>query len=193
MKQLEGVISFCSRIMAYLAAICTVAVMIVILMDLGQRTIEGGSLVGAYETVVLLIACIVFLGLPYSELSGSAVRVTLLTDRMNSTMATLTRILSLLFSVALSIWLTIASWQGYDRAMATGDYMPGLISFPIWPVRLTIALGATALSIVLILKVILSAAELLQAAAKQKESSELADEEQKVLVKESDLSKAEQL
>lgn len=154
MKVLDRALARISNVFAFAAAVCTAAIMVLMITDLGLRTVTGASLVGAYEVVVMLIVCVVFLGMPYAERSGTSVRVTLLTDRLGVRAATGVRIVSLSVAFATSCWLTAAAWIGLDDAISSSDYMAGLINFPIWPMRLMIAAGFTVLSLVLLHKIV---------------------------------------
>ena len=154
MKRLDSVMNKVSRVLAYVAALCTASIMLVIVLDLGFRTITGRSLVGAFEVVVMLVVCVVFLGLPYAERSGTAVRVTLLTDRLGIRVANAVRLVSMSFAFAATVWFTWASYGSLGSSVRGAEYMAGFVKFPTWPMRLLIAIGFTALSIVLLQSVI---------------------------------------
>ncbi|MEE2060451.1 TRAP transporter small permease subunit [Rhodococcus artemisiae] len=150
MVRLDTVMKRISRVLAYIAALCTMAIMVVIILDLAFRTITGRSLVGAFEVVVMLVVCVVFLGLPYAERSGTAVRVTLLTDRLGARSANVVRLVAMAFALIVTCWFTWASYGSLGSSVSGHEYMAGLVKFPTWPMRIMISIGFTILCLVLL-------------------------------------------
>ncbi|MGX6510990.1 TRAP transporter small permease [Rhodococcus sp. SJ-2] len=154
MVHLDTVMKRISRVLAYVAALCTMAIMVVIILDLAFRTITGRSLVGAFEVVVMLVVCVVFLGLPYAERSGTAVRVTLLTDRLGARAANIVRLVAMAFALVVTCWFTWASYGSLGSSVSENEYMAGLVEFPTWPMRIMISIGFTVLCLVLLQSVL---------------------------------------
>lgn len=154
MKTLDEWVGRVSKLFAFLAAFCTLIMMVTMLADVINRTLLGeGSLPGAYELSAMLLVMIVFLGFAYAERTETNIRVNLVTSRMSFGAARVARLVSGLVSAAVVV---LFSWTAWDRAITSvtrGEISQGIILVPIWPAKIVLAIGFTLLTLECILGV----------------------------------------
>lgn len=136
--------------MAFLAAIIAVGIGITMLVDVVRRLATGRSIPGSFELVESLVTCIVFLGLAQAERVGANVRVTLVTDNVPQIAAVLLRSVGAVIMVAITAWFAYATWVAGLDSFRTGEFSDGIVHFPLWPARFVVALGFTALLLVVL-------------------------------------------
>lgn len=136
-----------SESLAVLAAVCTVLIMITMAADVVNRLRGQGSIGGAYELTSLLLVMVVFLGIAYAERTETNVRVTLGTSRMPFRVARVARAFGGTVTLAVVLWFANETWAAALLSIERGDFSQGIVDFPLWPSRLVIAIGFTALAL----------------------------------------------
>ena len=136
------------RIITALGIVSTVLIILLMTLttaDVVMRYILGNPLKGAYELSEMLFLSAVFLGLAYTQLFKEHVNADLfvshLSKHTNLVLETVMLILALLVYVLLA-------WKGmgaFWSSFVDGEYRWGLIRIPLWPARLMIPLGVSAL------------------------------------------------
>ena len=140
-----------SAIQHYLRTIAFVTVLLggaglLMAMFLGVADVVGTYLghpvPGVFEVTQSAIVLIVFGGLTYAQIRSSHIRVEIFYLRAGpkwrSTMDVVTLSSAILFFALLA-------WQGYREAQYSweiGEVTSGLIEFPLFPARVTLAFGA---------------------------------------------------
>lgn len=152
-RERPSIARFVNRIagvMAFLAAIIAVGIGLVMLVDVVRRLVTGRSIPGSFELVESLVTCIVFLGLAQAERAGANVRVTLVTDNVPQKAAVVLRSVGGIVMVAITAWFAYATWIAGLDSFRTGEFSDGIVHFPLWPARFVVALGFTALLLVVL-------------------------------------------
>jgi TRAP-type C4-dicarboxylate transport system permease small subunit len=152
-QRIDAVVRRLSAALALVAAICGAFVMLLMSLDVINRMATGGSIRGAFEAVEMLLVLMVFLGIAYAERSGAHVRVRLMTAKMPPMVAEVTRLLGNLVALGIVAWMAYETVILAQRSVATGEFRMGLVSFPIWPGRVAVAVGLTLLTLELALTV----------------------------------------
>ena len=151
MKRLDRFMARVSAALALLAGGLIAVILLVMVIDVACRNLAGSSLAGAYEVVTIMLVGVVFLGLAHAERSDSNIKLTLFTSRLPAAVAQKARLVGGSVSLLLCLvatWATISAAQG---SIARGEYQQGILSIPIWPAKVIIALGFTVLAIELVL------------------------------------------
>lgn len=139
---LQGFANRLGRAGAAVSAVSLLAMMAVGVADVAAARLLNRPLPGALElTEALMVGC-VFLALCAGQREGTHIRMTLLTGRLSgrskAAMDALAHGLTALF-------LFLMAWQGAKHALyslAIREYESGLVSFPLYPAKLALALGA---------------------------------------------------
>jgi TRAP-type mannitol/chloroaromatic compound transport system permease small subunit len=132
-------------VLGVMATISIIALMVLTTSDVVKRYIFADPIKGAYEISESLFLTAVFLGLAYTQLFREHVNTDLfirhLTKRANLILQTVMLLL------ALTIY-ALFSWKGMEAfwtSLTEGEYRWGLIRIPLWPARLMIPIGVSAL------------------------------------------------
>lgn len=142
--RVDSVIKTITECLAIVSAITLMVIMVAMLFDVIVRSSTGASTPGVYELVETLLIVAAFLGLAYAERSGGNVRVTIFLRWMPPLVARLATRLGTLIAVIILLWMVYAtSMQAYE-SFSVGEVNLGIVSFPLWPSRMVIALGILA-------------------------------------------------
>ncbi|WP_428036655.1 TRAP transporter small permease [Amphritea sp.] len=107
------------RVLAYIAALAMFIMMSVTLIDVVGRDLFSAPLPGGFEITELLLASLIFLGLPMVTAEGSHVEV----DMMDSTVpAFLKPLQDILICLVNIVALGVMSWMMWKLAIRTYEY-----------------------------------------------------------------------
>lgn len=151
MKQFEGLVERLSRGLDRLAAICIVAMMAVVVINIGLRAIIGKPLLGTIDYVNLLMALTISLGLAYCGLKNAHIAVEFIVEKcavkIQAIISVIINLLGLLFW-AVTTWYMLA----YARSMLASKLVASTVAIPMYPVVFMVALGLLVLCLVILLK-----------------------------------------
>lgn len=133
------------------ASACGVLViMALIVTDVLERKINGGSIAGANEYVEIILVLVVFLGLPEAQRQQKHISLDSVVSRIPAQGALRIRSVGLLLSLAVVAWMTWKTLSAGLVAFQIKEYRFGLTRVPTWPAKLAIPLGLGALGIELL-------------------------------------------
>jgi TRAP-type mannitol/chloroaromatic compound transport system permease small subunit len=152
------------KVIHIFGAVCAaliLTIMILTTVDVIGRYIIGSPLKGSVEISEILFLSAVYLGLSYTHLFREHVGVDLLISHFSKR----TRLFLETFMLLLAL-LTygVLAWRGGGAlwsSIETGEYRWGLISIPLWPARLMIPLGVSALCLKFIAEIVRNISKLL--------------------------------
>lgn len=151
MKQFAGLVESLSQVLDRIAAICIVAMMSVVVLNILLRAVLGKPLLGTIDYVNILMALTIGLGLAYCGLKNGHIAVGFMVEKLsNKTQAILGMVVNL---TALLFW-GAATWHmaAYARNMMTSNLLAGTVAVPVYPVVYLISFGLLVLCLVLVLK-----------------------------------------
>lgn len=140
-ERFDDLVGVFGRVMSVGGAISACLIMVAMTVDVGYRNLFSHSIPGTFEIVEVALVLAVFLGLATAERTGSNVRVTLFTSLLTTRAAAWVRIFGLLVSLGIVFWFAYASVDKALHSYAVGEYKRGIISFPMWPGRVIVAVG----------------------------------------------------
>lgn len=141
-----------SGMLAIVGALAAVVLMLGITIDVANRFITGGSVMGLLELMETSMVFMVFLGMSYAEKTGVHVRMTLVTTYSPVRLAAAMRVVAMLFSVLVVFWLAWQTGQQGISSFTRGEVQMGLIQWPLWPARLVIPVGSFFLGLQLLFR-----------------------------------------
>lgn len=133
-----------------LGTLLIVGLVLIICIDVIGRETIGAPLPGVPEMVSLSIVAIVFLQVPQALKAGRLTRsdglITLLAQRRPRAAALLETLFELA-GVFVMAAIMFAHWPILTRAIARQEFIGsvGNVTFPVWPVKLAILIGASLL------------------------------------------------
>jgi TRAP-type mannitol/chloroaromatic compound transport system permease small subunit len=149
-KGLEKVI----HIFGAVGAALILTIMILTTVDVIGRYIIGSPLKGSVEISEILFLSAVYLGLSYTHLFREHVGVDLFISHLSKKRRLFLETLMLLLAL---FTYGVLAWRGggaFWTSLETGEYRWGLISIPLWPARLMIPLGVSALCLKFIAEIV---------------------------------------
>lgn len=142
------------HIFGAIGAAFILAIMILTTIDVVGRYVIGSPLKGSVEISEILFLSAVYLGLSYTHLFREHVGVDLFVSRLSQRTRLVLETIMLLLAL---FTYGVLAWRGagaFWTSLETGEYRWGLISIPLWPARLMIPLGVSALSLKFIAEIV---------------------------------------
>ena len=151
MKQFAGLVEGLSRILDRIAAICIVAMMSVVVLNILLRAILGKPMLGTIDYVNILMALTISMGLAYCGLKNAHIAVEFLVEKLS---AKTQAVLGIVVNLTALIFWGVAAWYmaAYAGNMMATNLLAGTVAVPVYPVVYLIALGLLTLCLVLVLK-----------------------------------------
>ena len=129
-----------------------------VMLFLGSADVLGRYLLnmpvpGTYEIFGVLLPCIVLLGLAYAQAEQAHVKITMVLERLPTT---LQRLFNIFTTLIYMVMTALMGWYGYDLSMLFWDSgkLIDTIFVPKWIPQLVVPLGALALFLVLLVQLI---------------------------------------
>lgn len=142
--------------LALLSGIITVILMLIVTLDVLLRNLFNKAFPGSYELVILLFLGIVFLAIPFVQSVKGHISIDIVTSSLPKFIQRTLDILALIASLAITV---IIAWQTgieFWKSFVSNDYTMGLVEYPIWPAKLSIAIGMGFLTLRLLIDFLLS-------------------------------------
>lgn len=146
MQTLDRWCATISRALLAVARGCVAAMMVLIMIDVGGRTLFGSPLQGAYIlNEAYLMPAIVFMGMAGTYRAQRHVSVTFVSDRLPSSAAKAVRVLALLVCLAIVAALAVATILDAQGSWVRRDTTLGSIEWPVYIARTIPPVGLCAL------------------------------------------------
>ncbi|MGQ9653994.1 MAG: TRAP transporter small permease subunit [Thermodesulfobacteriota bacterium] len=129
------------HVLSYLSAAGMFMMMLPTVADVCGRLLFNTPLRGAFEFTGLVMAFVIYLGIPYAQTDRTHVRVSFLVDRMSLTTQRSVEVLVQFFSFAVTALVLYATTTQAVYSVRVGEYMYGSTRFPMWPSRVLVAFG----------------------------------------------------
>ncbi len=149
-------------LLSYLSAAGMFMMMLPTVVDVCGRLLFNAPLRGAFEFTGLVMAFVIYLGIPYAQTDRTHVRVSFLVERMSLTTQRSVEVLVQLFSLAVTALVLYATSAQAVYSVKVGEYMYGSTRFPMWPSRVLVALGLLFLGLQFLVDLLRSMAHLRQ-------------------------------
>src|SRR3972149_832614 len=139
-KRLYLPLSFLSISAIFIIILSTVA-------DVVWRYLFNSPILGTIELNRTLLVFVVFFTIAYAQAGKKHMRVDLLLNRLPPRVKSAVNGLQLLLALVFIGIVTYGSSLVAIESTAKGEYERGIISFPMWPGRIAVALGCLALAL----------------------------------------------
>lgn len=123
------------------------AVMVLVVANALLRYGANAPIAGSLEMTEGALPLIVFLSLAATQYEGGHIKVSLLTRRLPARFARVVLVFTLLTGALFFAWASWAGWLSALQSWGFGEIERGSIRYPIWPIKLAVATGLTALSL----------------------------------------------
>lgn len=133
--------------LAAIAAVCILAMMLVGAADIAGTWLLGQPVPGAYEITEAFMVSAIFLAFAAGQMSGSHIRAEVFRPLLPPGVS---RVLDRIGCLLMFVFFAFVTWYGWAEAMQawrSGDFTSGLLRMPVWPAKVALAVGATAMAI----------------------------------------------
>lgn len=130
-----------------LSGFITLAVMVVVVLDVGGRSLFNAPIGGANEFSELLLVGMIFLGLAAAQQQRQHFAIEIATLRLPTGAQRWVRLFGWLVSLGIVGLLAWVSGKQAWTSWLRGESSYGTIAFPIWPARMVIAFGLALLAL----------------------------------------------
>lgn len=125
-----------ARSIHLISAFWTLALAVVIFIDVVGRGMFSQPLPGTKEIIQNSVVSITFLQLPLAIYSGSMLRTSIFADAAPPFLRKLVRTVAMLLGFAMFAGLLYSTWPSFTESYRIGEYEgEGALRVPTWPVR----------------------------------------------------------
>jgi TRAP-type C4-dicarboxylate transport system permease small subunit len=129
--------------------------MLLIVADIVLRGAFNKPIQAGVEIIELMMVCVVYLGLAYTQSQGGFVRMEVIISRLPSSATWYTEYLNYVLIVA---FFCLFCWRGILLAiesLATRELTFGIVPVPVYPARVALAAGGILILIEVIVELVL--------------------------------------
>lgn len=127
--------------LALISAVATLAIMVLIVIDVVSRMLGRGSVPGLLEMSEVALVFLVFCGIAYGLQTRAHVAVTLVTSRLPEKAGRIIVSIGLIVLTAVLVWALWATTNTAIQSTMRGEVRFGITQMPIWPARIMIPVG----------------------------------------------------
>jgi TRAP-type C4-dicarboxylate transport system permease small subunit len=139
---------------AMLAGVALFALMWLVNTNALTRKLFNFPITGTLEITEAAMPIIIMLPMAYTQMQRGHIRVTMISDLMGPQVRRVLLLAALAIGCAFTAWVAWATFGYASRSLRIGESAWGVIRFPIWPSKMSIALGAGLLSFQFLLDLI---------------------------------------
>lgn len=146
----DATIGIISRLLGYVSALMVVAIMVLVVADVVMRNVVGSSIGATVGYAEILLVGSVYLALAHARRSDSHISVDLVTSRLGERTAAMVEGAGVLLALVLLAMTSVVSIEQAMDSIAQGEYRIGVERIPVWPGRVAVAVGWSALTLELL-------------------------------------------
>jgi TRAP-type C4-dicarboxylate transport system permease small subunit len=129
------------------AAVGVLGLMLFTVTHVLLRTTGGRGIAGGVEIIEVTLVIVVFLGLAYAQRTDVHVSTTVVTERLPRRLSLTLECVGMLVALLLIAWMTYETAKRGIDAWQAGERRVGLRDVPVWPARLIVPIGLSALAL----------------------------------------------
>ena len=141
-----------------ISTIAVLAIMVGTIVSAISRWIRI-PIIGIDELNGLLTGMAIYLGLATAQAAKANISVTFLVQKLSVRNARLVDLFMLAIATVLFAHVSHIYWEEAYRAFAEGDFLVGIVEWPVWPLALTLVVGVAMLVIQLVIDLVERARE----------------------------------
>ncbi|MCL4765856.1 MAG: TRAP transporter small permease [Hyphomicrobiaceae bacterium] len=146
-----------NRLGAFLAGIAVLVMMLIGTADVVGLLVFNHPLPGAYELTESLLVASVFLAIALAQARRQHVRVEIFLNVVPGPVRRALELLGHVMTAGVFAIICYVSWEVALDSIRIGEFSSGLIQFPVWPARTTLAIGTTLMTVQALADIVLTA------------------------------------
>lgn len=153
-RNIETIVERAAIVLAVGAGIAVFAMMTGTTADFIGRGAFNSPIKGTYEINEIYMACVVFFGIAYAQLTKAHIRVKFLFSRLSHKQQSVLHIVNLAIFLGLYIIFTFVTAQHTYIAFQTQTYRMGTTYMPLWPSKILLPIGGIVLCALLAVEIV---------------------------------------
>lgn len=149
MKAVTQLLQKICRICAIASEMLVLMLMFLVSAEIIGRRLFGTPIPGQVETATLSLTIIIYLGLAYTQIENSHIRVEIFIGGLQGRLKAFVEAVCLLLSLIPIILMSLATAEKAYLSFKGGEFIAGGINYPVWPGRCAVAFGLGLLCITL--------------------------------------------
>ena len=148
-KSRMGIGRALSRVEDFLASFSgslIIVIAVAICFDIVARYLRN-PVYGIFESIQLLMAMIVFLGLSLCQRERRHIAISILFDRFRGNLREIVEIVILVLGLGIFLAMTVFATKDAVFSFQINDYTMGVIAYPKWPSKFVIPVGTMLISL----------------------------------------------
>lgn len=148
-KATDRVVQWTTRALSFLAALLLISMMVLTFVDVWGRYIFNSPVPGGFELTELMLATLIFAGLPLVTIGGEHITVDLIEFTVSRT---LERIREALISLVCAFMTGVLSYRLWLKALEQLDYgdETAVLQIPVYPVTFFMCVTTALTTLVLV-------------------------------------------
>jgi TRAP-type C4-dicarboxylate transport system permease small subunit len=147
LQRIERVSHRFNEAMATIAGVITIAMMMLVVVDVSGRELFSNPITGGLETAQIMLAYLIFFSFTYALVVGGHVRMTLVMDRFGHRLRLVAELLAGVLGFILFFLLTWGGWVQFWDSWVVKEYMPAAVELPYWVPKFAVPVGMFLISI----------------------------------------------
>ena len=136
-----------NKMFATLAGVATLTIMAIGSIDILATNLLSKPVPAAFEIIETLLVIVVFFSISLAQTHKVHIRVELLYNLMSKELTLISDLIAFFLSAAMYGLIAYYGFEAGVRSYVRGEFAPGIISFPIWPTRFALFVGASLMTI----------------------------------------------
>lgn len=149
MKALTNIIRRIDMVCGVLAESVVFLLMLLVTAEILGRRLFGSPIPGQVEAATLSLVIVLYLGVAYAQWKENHIRVDIFISRVKGRKRELLEALTLFLSLIPTVLMLWATAERARGSIAGGEFVSGVIEFPVWPGRCAVVFGLAILSLTL--------------------------------------------
>jgi C4-dicarboxylate transporter, DctQ subunit len=153
MKTLNNVARWINTACALTAEGLVFLLMLMVTLEIVGRHIFRTPIPGHVEMATLSLTVILYLGISYAQMESSHIRVDILISRIKGRKREALEALAAFLCLIPSVMMLLATARQARISVIGGEFVAGVINFPVWPGRCAVTFGFILLCFTLVIQI----------------------------------------
>jgi len=135
MKRIERIFEKVDAFFGLVAEVLVAFLVLLVVAEIIGRDIFNHPIPGQIETAMLTLVGIVYLAVPHTQMERGHIRVEVFISRIRGAKREFVEAFTLVIALIISLMMLWATGKRAIGSFLGGEFLSGVINFPIWPGR----------------------------------------------------------
>ena len=153
-SKLKNIDLILNKIGVIIASIALASILLFNFLDIVLSYLFKLPIPGVLEGTELFLIIVIFLGFSYQQQTHGNIQMDLIVSKLSEKKQKVFDFISYLIMSAFYLLFSIQSWVGAIHSCKVLEYRSGAVSFPVYPIKIILAVGMTILFLFNLRKII---------------------------------------